>query len=136
VKVIMTLGLPGSGKTTWAKQYQTDHLNVVRVNKDDLRAMMHNGEYRNYDIAILVVRDFIVREALESGYDVIVDDTNFSPRHRVRLEELAAQYGADFEVQDFTHVPLETCIERDVGRDKPVGEQVIRQMWEQYLKQS
>ena len=35
----ITRGLPASGKTTWARKYAAD-TGAVRVNRDDLRAMM------------------------------------------------------------------------------------------------
>jgi hypothetical protein len=38
-KLIITRGLPGSGKTTWARQ----QVRFVRVNRDDLREMLHGG---------------------------------------------------------------------------------------------
>lgn len=39
----LTKGLPGSGKTTWAKEEQKKDSNLVRVNKDELRSMLHNS---------------------------------------------------------------------------------------------
>ncbi|NUR25646.1 MAG: AAA family ATPase, partial [Catenulispora sp.] len=38
-KFILTRGLPGSGKTTWAKAQP----GFVRVNRDELRTMLHGG---------------------------------------------------------------------------------------------
>jgi Predicted kinase len=134
-KIIMTLGLPGSGKSTWAKQYQAEHPETVRVNKDELRAMLHNGKHSNgRENFVLQVRDFVVDQALANGHDVIVDDTNFHPKHRQRMEEIAAKHGATVEVKDFTDVPLEICIERDLHRANSVGERVIRQMYRQYVE--
>ena len=45
MKLIMTKGLPASGKSTWAKQYLDDNPGTKRVNKDDLRAMLDNGKW-------------------------------------------------------------------------------------------
>ena len=134
-KIIMLKGLPGSGKTTWARQYIDEHPSTARVNKDDLRAMLHNGKYSNgRENFVLKVRDFIVDQALANGHDVVVDDTNCEPKHHARLEEIAAKHGATLEVKDFTDVPLETCIERDLRRPNSVGERVIRRMHRQYLE--
>lgn len=134
MKIIMTMGLPGSGKTTWARRYQTEHPGVARVNKDDLRAMLHDSKQsKGRENFVLTVRDFIVGQALAGGHDVIVDDTNFHPKHRARLEEIAAEHGAIVEIKDFTDVPLEECIARDLSRPRSVGERVIRSMHRQYL---
>jgi predicted kinase len=127
------MGLPGSGKTTWAKQYQEDHPNVIRVNKDTLREMLHNGEYTEQDHLVILVRDYIIGCAIIYGSDVIIDDTNFNKKHHDSIERIAENHGITTEIKDFTNVPLEECIKRDAKRDKPVGEDVIRKMYDQYL---
>lgn len=131
----MTLGLPGSGKSTWAREYQQKYPETVLVNKDELRAMLHQSVHskarENY---VLKVRDSIIEKALADGKTVIVHDTNFHESHPARLKELAAAGGAQFEVRDFTHVPLEECIRRDQKRANYVGEKVIKKMYKQYLQ--
>jgi predicted kinase len=131
----MTRGLPGSGKSRWAKdQVQQSTGGYVRVNKDDLRAMLHEGKWsRSNEKLILAVRDQVIVSALQSGNHVIVDDTNFAPKHEERLRQLAKENSAAFEVEDFTAVPLDTCIERDLKRLASVGEKVIRKMHADYL---
>jgi predicted kinase len=134
-RIYFLRGLPGSGKSTWAKQYQAEHPDVVRVNKDDLRSMLHNGKHsKSREHFVLTVRDFIIDTALSEGHDVICDDTNFHPRHLARLKEIAGKHGAIVEVKDFTHVPLEECIARDLVRPNSVGERVIREMYRQYIE--
>lgn len=134
-KIIMTQGLPGSGKSTWARQYQAEHPGTVRVSKDDLRAMLHDSKHsRGRENFVLKVRDDIVCQALFDGHDVIVDDTNFNPIHRERMDLIAKLWEATVEIKDFTDVPLETCIKRDLRRHRSVGERVIRQMHRQYLE--
>ncbi len=137
-KVIMAIGLPASGKTTWAQEYQEQNPNIVRINKDTLRAMLFGEKAtwtREIEEQVCADRDSMIDSALLRGYDVVVDDTNFEPKHRTRIEEIASLFEADVEIQDFRHVPLEICLERDRNREKPVGEQVIRDMHKRYLKQ-
>jgi hypothetical protein len=50
------------------------------------------------------------------------------------LRTIAAELGAEFEIKDFTDVPLKTCLERDAERAYSVGEKVIKQMYNQYLR--
>lgn len=127
--LIMTKGLPGSGKTTWAMVRTAD--GYLRVNKDDLRGMLFDEWQPKREKMIIKARDELVRLCLEQGRHVIVDDTNLNPRHETRLAQLAAEHGARFVVQDFTDVPLSVCLERNAARtDKPpVPEAVIRRMW-------
>jgi len=134
--LIMTKGLPGSGKTTWAKE-QLTRPGIARVNKDDLRRMLHNGIWNpKNETFVKAVRDFIVNWALQKGIDVIVDDTNFAPQHEVTMRDIAGYCGAQFEVKDFTNVPLNVCLQRDQTRplDERVGQDVIVRMYRQYLK--
>ena len=134
-KIIMTKGLPGSGKTTWAFEYLEKDPNTVLVCKDDLRAMMfnsaHTGKREGF---VLGVRDFIVSEALKKGRNVIVHDTNFNPIHEKRLRALSVQYKSDFIIQDFTSTPIEVCIKQDLLRPDSVGERVIRDMYNDWIK--
>jgi predicted kinase len=133
-KVIMTKGLPGSGKTTWARAQQAADPSVVLVSKDELRTLLHGGRFsRGNEHQVVAIRDAIVADALGRGRDVIVHDTNLDPSHGIRLAEIATAYGAAFAVEDFTAVPLETCIARDADRPAPVGSTVIRTMWREFL---
>lgn len=132
-KLLMLKGLPGSGKSTYARELVAKH-HYTRVNKDDLRTMLHNSTHSKHkEQTVLAIRDAVVMEALEKGSNVVVDDTNFAPVHEARLRDLAKSFGAQFEVK-FIDTPVETCIERDLKRPNSVGHRVIMQMYEQYLK--
>lgn len=133
-KIIMTKGLPASGKSTWARTQIKQGGHVKRVNKDDLRAMLDNSNHNKLNEEfVLDVRNFIVKTALSRGQTIIVDDTNFAPKHQVALETMAKEANAEFQVKDFTDVDVEECIKRDAAREKSVGEKVIRDMYEQWL---
>jgi tRNA uridine 5-carbamoylmethylation protein Kti12 len=95
--------------------------------------MLDNGVYSQANEAfVLNVRDLLIHSALEQGYDVIVDDTNLNPRQVEHLQKLVAPLAA-CRIQDFTHVPLHVCIERDSQRSQPVGAEVIRSMYARFL---
>jgi hypothetical protein len=64
----------------------------------------------------------------------VVDDTNLAPKHEERSRQLARENFAGFEVVDFTHVSLDECLTRDRGRAEYVGEKVIRDMHDQFLR--
>ncbi|MBB5872024.1 putative kinase [Allocatelliglobosispora scoriae] len=127
----ITRGLPGSGKTTWAKAQP----GAVRVNRDELRLMLHGGRVGTGTAEVQVTRASraAIEALLRAGTDVICDDTNLRARVVRELAELAASAGAGVVVEDFTGVPVEVCVERDAGRPEPVGEAVIRGMHQRYL---
>lgn len=134
-KVILTVGLPASGKSTWAKKTVDGNPgSYKRVNKDDLRAMLDNSKHsRGNEKFVLKIRDNIILEALEDGKHVIVDDTNLNKVHHDHIKELVKGL-ATVEVKDFTDVDFKTCIERDLKRAVSVGQKVIMGMYNKYLK--
>lgn len=123
--MIICRGLPGSGKSTWAKGVVGS--GWTRVNRDDLRALMHDGAWSKSNEALVVsARDSIIRSCLGRGENVIVDDTNGTTVKR--LNEIALQFkGVRVTVKDFP-ISLKEAIRRDALRPKPVGESVIRGM--------
>ncbi len=129
----ITRGLPGSGKTTWARQ-QGGH---VRVNRDELRRMLHGGPLHTgwAEVQVTLAQRAQVTALLRAGLNVICDDTNLRARVVRELAELGRFAGASVVVEDFTRVPVEVCVERDALRPEPerVGEDVIRGMWQRYL---
>lgn len=140
-KVIILKGLPGSGKTTWAKDMLKKHPGVYkRVNKDDLRSMVDGGEWSKLNEKfILKLRNQFIIDTLEAGYSVIVDDTNLHPSHEQDIRQLVSSdiqiYGKKVKVEvKMFDCDLDTCIERDLKRPVSVGEAVIRRMYNQFIK--
>lgn len=132
-KVIITKGLPASGKSTWAKEQVKRRKDVKRVNKDDLRAMLDMGRYtQENEKFILDLRNHIIIKALARGFDVIVDDTNLHPKHERAIRALVGP-NVKVEVKWF-NVDVEECIKRDKQRIEEVGEKVIRRMWDDWNK--
>lgn len=126
-------GLPASGKTTHAKKL-VQQGNWVRVNKDDLRAMMDESVHsKANEKRVIRTRNQIAIDALANGKNVVIDDTNLNPVHIKELSMLAEQMDAIFHVT-FLDTPIETCLERNASREKPVPESVIWDMYNKYLK--
>jgi predicted kinase len=129
----ITRGLPGSGKTTWARA-QRGH---VRVNRDELRRMLHGGPLLTgwAEVQVSIAQRAEVRALLCAGVNVICDDTNLRPRAVRDLAELGLACGATVVVRDFTDVPVDECVARDAQRpgDERVGEEAIRGMYRRYL---
>lgn len=128
-KILCLKGLPASGKTTYAKELK----GYKRVNKDDLRAMIDNGVWgKENEKAIKFIEQQIVKTYIKSGFNVVVDDTNFAQIDA--WKNIAKGLGADFE-EKFFDVPVAECVERDAKRGtKSVGAKVIFGMYNSYLK--
>ncbi len=133
-RLLITRGLPASGKTTFARKLQPY---VVRVNRDDLRLMLHGRRLFTQwaEAQVTAVQRTMVEALLRARATVIVDDTNLRSRTVRDWAEMAARFRAGFEVHDFTDVPLDECLRRDAARraDEQVGEAAIRRMHDRFL---
>ena len=137
-KVILTIGLPASGKTTWAKkELEENPSKYKRINKDDLRAMLDGKWSPASEKFILQSRDTLIEQALRDGFSVIVDDTNLHPSHIRNISLLVDRFNLDTSKDvkvetKFFNTSVSDCIVRDKQRPNGVGEKVIYNMYNQF----
>ena len=131
-------GLPGSGKTTKAKELMASHdprHPIKRVNRDELRLMLDDGKHsKQREAFVKQTESHIICESLNAGIDIIVDDTNLSPTTMTWLEHMGRDIEAKVEIVDLTNVPPEECIRRDLIRPNSVGSKVIWRMYHQFVR--
>jgi predicted kinase len=147
MKAYITIGLPASGKTTWAKDFveknSTDSNNIVRVNNDDIRAAIY-ADSGNYDWSpkvereVRVIREDLIKERASVRADIVIDNTHLNPKTLEQIKSFCKSEGYVIEIVDFRHVSLEECIRRDSLREGPskVGEKVIRDMYTKFMSDS
>lgn len=127
-------GLPGSGKTTRARELVADDPRCARVNRDDLRMMMFGAKVNltpAQERAVTLAEHAMAR-ALLSSWNVVADDMNLRPRYVRDWLTIAAQRGADVVVVEMP-TTLDECIDRDAQRDAPVSADVIRRIAAKFL---
>lgn len=134
---VMT-GLPASGKTTLALELvDASHGQMRRVNRDDLRRMLDNNTggrlYRGHEETILTIQDSAILAILDSGHDLIIDNTHLTSRIPNRYRALLAGRDITWVVHDRTDVPLDKCLRRDAARPNSVGEKAIRELHQAHL---
>ena len=129
-KLIALRGIQGSGKSTWAKeQVDKGGGKVKRVNNDELRLMLDNGNWSpDNENVIFNIRRMIIKNLLDKGYTVIVYNMNLTKNHIKELSDFAKECSTEFEIKEFA-LPLEECIRRDALRPNPIGEEVIRKTY-------
>jgi len=136
-RLILTRGLPGSGKSTYALKWLSESPTTrCRINNDDLRASLF-GIPKNdssFDPTVEKVlrklRFSLIRLCAESGKDVIVDNLNLSNKLIRGYQNLARELGIAFSVKDFSHIPIDVCIQRDSNREFSIGGNEIRKLQE------
>jgi predicted kinase len=122
--VVLTIGLPGSGKTTWFKRR-----GVTPLSSDMLRSILFDSitEQRYQGLVFSTLRSLLRARLIAKMPWNYVDATNLSPHERRQWIKMARGFG--FEVQAvFFDVPLELCIQRNSKRERQVPEDVMRQM--------
>jgi len=107
--IILTVGRPDAVKTIWSKLYIENH-NAKRLNRDDMRLMMQNGDYGTQSEKIIKrIRDYAVECWLNQGYDVVIDDTNLTPDVFPAMQEIARRVGDVGVKEHVIHIEREVC---------------------------
>lgn len=129
-KFIMLVGIPGSGKSTYAKSliYTT---NDIHLSSDGIRAELYGDEATQGNPSeVFELMHKRTLEALANGNNVIYDATNITRKDRASVMSKIPKY-----VETECHIvwaPIETCIERDSKRDRSVGKEVIDRMLKRF----
>ncbi len=120
--VVLAIGLPGSGKSSWFKRN-----NITPLSSDLLRMLLFDdaSEQRFQDLIFSNLRSMLKARLIARRPMNYVDATNLTPHDRHSWIKLAKDFG--YEVQAlYFDVPLEVCLERNQKRKRVVEEDVMR----------
>ncbi len=124
--VVLTIGLPGSGKTTWFKRR-----GVTPLSSDMLRSILFDDitEQRYQGLVFSTLRSLLRARLIAKMPWNYVDATNLSPHERRQWIKMAKSFG--YEVQAvFFDVPFEICMERNRRRERTVSDESMQKMGE------
>jgi len=127
------IGIPASGKSTWSKEFVSKNDNWCIVSSDDFRYAWQNKGFCDTKIENLISEmvDVSIEKLIAKGINVIYDATNVKASYLDHFKNLV-KHTAKVEFQLFD-VPFETAVERDSKRERSVGEEVIKKMYQSYL---
>ncbi|MDO4459377.1 MAG: ATP-binding protein [Clostridia bacterium] len=130
-KLILMVGLPGSGKTTQAKILEEKY-NAVRFTPDEWQLRIVGDDFsgdrtqeelnehdrRHTEIELIMAE--LAEKLLKQGISVILDYGFWGRSERDEKRELAEKYNADFEIY-YMNTPLDTIFERITERNRTGG---------------
>jgi len=122
--VVLAIGLPGSGKSSWFKRH-----NIRPLSSDLLRGLLFDDqqEQRFQDLVFSNLRSMLKARLIARRPMNYVDATNLTPHERHSWIKLAKDFGYDVQAV-FFDVPVDVCLERNRRRKRVVGEDVMRRM--------
>ena len=124
MRVIVLVGLPASGKSTWAAAQGHGVLS-----SDSVRHLL-SGDETNQAIhaAVFTTLRYLLRKRLELGAPAtIIDATNLLPKHRKPWIKVARAHHAEVEAVYFP-TPLDECLRRNATRPRVVPAAAIAGM--------
>ncbi|HLG98569.1 MAG TPA: ATP-binding protein [Bryobacteraceae bacterium] len=126
MKIVITVGLPGSGKSTYLAG-----LGVNPISSDNIRRLLIDDPYdQSIHGRVFAAMRYLLRHRLAIGRPAsYVDATHLMRWERRPYVKMAQRYGCTIEAW-FFDVPAETCIERNRQRDPMVPAEAIRIMAE------
>jgi predicted kinase len=122
--VVLAIGLPGSGKSSWFKRHS-----ITPLSSDMLRALLFDDpiEQRFQDLIFSNLRSMLKARLIARRPMNYVDATNLTPNERHSWVKLAKDFGYEVHAV-FFDVPVEVCLERNRRRQRVVPEDVMRRM--------
>jgi predicted kinase len=139
MKAYILVGLPASGKSSWAREHVAQNPNTVIVNNDTFRLEYMDREKiakwtPQVEDYVRSQRELAIVTARHRKMDCVVDNTHMNPKTRKQIVEFCEKLGFEVELVDFQHVSVEECVQRDRLREgrARVGEKVIRDMYRKF----
>ncbi len=121
-KIILLIGLPGSGKSTYTR-------NLPVLSSDAIRLLLADNEQdQSIHARVFATLRYLLTQRLEIHRPVTyVDATHLTREERAPYLELARKHNAEIEAV-FFDVPLEVCRQRNRSRPRQVPEDILEKM--------
>jgi predicted kinase len=132
LKVLILIGIPGSGKSTWSTNFIKENFGWVRINRDDFRFMLKGVPVCDHKVERLIndLQYNALLSSLDAGFNVIIDNTNLKESYiNGFLKIVGDKADIEFKIFDIT---LDEALERNLTREKKVDVEIVTKMYSQY----
>jgi predicted kinase len=122
--VVLAIGLPGSGKSSWFKRHS-----IIPLSSDLVRGLLFDDptEQRFQDLVFSTLRAMLRARMIAGRPWNYIDATNLSPKERHSWIKMAKDFGYEAHAV-FFDVPTETCMERNRMRSRNVPDDIMVRM--------
>jgi predicted kinase len=140
-KIIVTVGISNSGKSTWAhEQWAETPEKYIIVNRDKIRELLfgfteptiykyyHTAKIRDFEKEVTRYEDTLINEALKSGKIPLVDATHLSRKYLERFK----YWNTEVELKIFP-VMLKVAQIRNVGRERQVSNEIMQKQYNKFV---
>lgn len=131
-EIIVLQGPPACGKSTYAKELHKQNQNYVIVSRDKIRESRGDYWIPAQEDYISAIEEYEVRTALDMELTPVIDATNLNPKTLEKWERIAGECGAKLDIREMEIPTYEEALLRDVNRERPVGEKVMRRFYSEY----
>lgn len=140
MKAILTIGIPCSGKSTWAERYCNLMASAVEINRDKLRMEIFKLErYNDYKMTkhneslVTAEANELISKCAEQKYDIVISDTNLNKKYRNILIEKLESLGYDVEIKIFDIEYFDAIKRNEKRKDKQVPRTVMYDMYRRFM---
>jgi len=141
-KVVITVGVPGSGKSHYAELYAKANPGTVIIERDQIREEIEPGYYKKNpnkkveNLVTTMATSRLSKSLIDSSVNtIILSDTNLNESRRDTLVK-SLEGRADVEIKLLTDsLDLNLCLKRNSKREKVVPDGVLIGFWKSYMTQ-
>lgn len=131
-KLIMLIGVSGSGKSTFGKQLYWEDKNAIILSSDTIRAELFGNENdQTHNVEVFNEMFKRTRAELKEDKTVIYDATNLSAKRRANLLKQLSDLNIKKECIVIM-TSFDDCVKRQYERTRQVPEDVIRRQIKQF----